>query len=167
MALDLHNSFGLPLLAQAFAFRSVTDRAVALAAVEPIKQMALFAVRLLGIDISHRRRVTPRVLAWCHGVQVLRVDAIPDSAGVVHNMSVRDLSVGQPHGHPMGLSSGPTEINDAVAVPIYVSSPEQAVTGPDGFGVEALNFCWGRIVHSQYCIRILPQARMFSSMVPP
>lgn len=128
MPLNLHDAFGLPLGAQALALVAFADGAVALATVIAIVGMSALAVRLLGVDVSHRGRIAFGVLAGRHRVEVLRVYARAVAASVIDHEAFWDRLVGQPHGKSVSFTAGSPECDHAVSVSVCVSGPDQTVS---------------------------------------
>lgn len=147
MALDLHDAFGLPLRAQALRLFGLAHRAVALATVEAIVCMALFAVRLLRVDIRGRFGVALRVFGRRDRIQVLGVHAGPVAACVVHHVAVGNWLVGEPHREAMRFARRSPEGDHAVSVFVLQASPHDAVARLHALGIEAFQLLFCRPVH--------------------
>jgi hypothetical protein len=118
----------LPLLTQATRFLRRAHRAVALAAVRPVQKVAVFAMRLLGVDRSRASAVLQRILASSDQPQVGDVDAMPYSAKMVDHHSWRDLAVGIEPRDPVGCASISADADVPVPVLVKRSCPEDAPT---------------------------------------
>lgn len=129
MALNLQNAFGLPLRAQALRLIGFARRAIALASVEAIVGVALFAVRLLGVHVANRSGIALVIFGRRNGVEMLGIHAGSISTGVVHDVAIRDGLVSQPHGQPVSLAVCSAESDHAVPVLVFSASPQNAVSG--------------------------------------
>lgn len=148
MALDLQNAFGLPLGAQALRLLGLAYRAVTLSAIHAVERMATFAVRLLRVHISEGSRVSLRVLRSGDRVEVLGIDAVPVPAGVIHHEAFRDGTVRQPQGKSVRFAVRSPESNDAVAIAVLLSRPENAVTGLHALRLKTGEFFRCGLVHT-------------------
>ena len=127
MPLDFKYPFLFPFCAQTPSLFRFALRAVPLATVDAVIFMAVLAMRLLGIDVSHRRGISLRVFGRGHGVQMLVVDTRPIAASVVHDESIRNRFACQEHCHAMRLSAGAAKGNDSVSVFVGVPGPNHAI----------------------------------------
>lgn len=163
MALNLQDAFGLPLRAQALALFAVANGAVPLPAVEAIKRMAVFAMCFLGVHIAHGRRVAQRIFRSRDHVQVLRIHALAVAARVIHHVTVWDRPIRQPQREPMRLACCSAKQDDAVAVLVHASRPQDAVTSFRGFGVKPLQLLFSCDVHRR-CVSVA--MALTAAMIP-
>lgn len=128
MDLNLHDPFGLPLRAQAFAFFSLAFGAVTLSSINAIVRVALRAVRLLRVDVRKRGRIAPGVFGRCECVQVLVVHARAVTACVVDNVSIWNGASSHPQRDTMSLSRGAAKEKNTIPVTVSASFPDQALS---------------------------------------
>lgn len=124
--LNLKSVFCPPLGSEPFGFLTLTDRAIPLLAINPIKGVAVLAVRFLGVQIGYAGAIPDSVISDTQKVEMLRVDAGRVPARVVYNHSIRNLTMKHVPRNTVGASVFPSKIKAAVSV--FVQSVRPVVT---------------------------------------
>lgn len=144
MSLDLHDALFAPRSTKPFAFCPFTLRAVALAAVNAIKQVTISTMRLLGIDVGDRCGIAFRILRTRQDVEMLRVHARTITADVVYHEALWDRSTGKPKRRAMRFTRRPSEKEQAVSIFIEPTTPNDAVPLEAALDLKSLPFLIGR-----------------------
>lgn len=124
--LNLKRIFGPPFNPKPFSLRGMTNGAIPLFAVLPIKRMSFFAVRLLGVEVRDRRTIFHRVFVSGNTLKVLMVNAGRVAASVIYNHPFLNWAEHIKPRNPMRPSSLSSQVKGSVSVLIQGRRPDDA-----------------------------------------
>lgn len=78
---------------------------------------------------------------------MLRIDASPVTAYVVHHVTFWNFTVSQVHRYTMSAPPCSSESEDAIAIPVFVSSPKYAVSYALRSTVKPIQLSLCRVAH--------------------
>lgn len=132
----------LPFRAKPAPFLRFAYGAVSLLAILPVKFMAVLAVGLSRVDGRNRGAVDQCILGCGHKAKVLRIDARPIFADVVHHHSRGNLPMDIEPRHPVRAPVLPAKKECPVSISVKRAEPQEAAVGLDGVFVgESQVFC--------------------------
>lgn len=116
-----------PLGTKSFGFLRLANRAISLCAILAVEGMTFRAVRLERVEIRFRCGFSKRIFPGCSQSEMINVNTIPVSAGVMNNHASRDISIIDPVNHSMNAPIELTEKEVSVAVFVELSPKENTL----------------------------------------